>query len=124
MTMMISRGKFQGTNEELRASIEARVSAFRKALAVHAKTTGVPAPREDALIEELARTGAPFEIETAPEQPKPPTAEELAAAELAEKRAAALRALDERRLAAAVAEPDAPQEVKDYAAASRTIGQT
>lgn len=50
--------------------------------------------------------------------PPPPTATELASAALAEKRAAALRALDDARLAAAALDPAAPQEVKDYAALS------
>lgn len=113
----IARGDFQGTNDELRAQLEARVAAFRNALADHAKTVGVPAPRDDDLIESLARSGEAFEIEPEPEKPPLPTPEELIAMELEAKRQSALRALQERMLAQAVGEPGAPQEVNDYAAA-------
>lgn len=122
----IARGTFQGTNDELRVQIEQRVAEFRDACAAHAKTVGVPAPREDDLIERLARTGESFEIEPEiePKKPRVPTAEELAAQDLELKRVAALRALDERRLAAAAAAADAPQEVKDYSVALGSVTTT
>jgi hypothetical protein len=113
MMKTIQRTQFNGTPEQLAA----RVQAFKDALAAHAETVGVPAPREEDWIEALARTGEPYELQTPPEEPKPPTAEELAAHELMKKRAIALRALDEKRLQAAALDPNAPQEVKDYAAA-------
>lgn len=49
--------------------------------------------------------------------PRAPTPEQLAAADLERKRAEALRALDDARLAQAVLDPLAPPEVTDYAAA-------
>jgi len=114
----VARGTFKGTNAELRAQIDARVDAFKQALADHAKTAGAPAPRENPLIERLARTNEPYSIEAEPPPPPPPpTPEELAALELAAKRAAAIRALEEERLNAALQDAGAPQEVKDYAAA-------
>lgn len=114
----IARGSFTGTNAELRAEIEARVTAFKAALADHAKTVDQPAPREDDLVEELARSGEAFEIEPeiVPKKAREITPEQLAAQDLELKRLAALRALDDARLAAAAADPSAPQEVKDYAA--------
>lgn len=117
---------FSGTTEQL----QARVDAFRAARAAHAKTVGVPAPREEDFIEQLERSGQPFEVEPAP--PPPPTKAELAAAALEAHRAAALfaiqrpqieaaaaarRAGEEQLLEAAMADPNAPLEVKDYAAA-------
>jgi hypothetical protein len=108
----ITRTQFNGTPEQLAA----RVEAFKAALTAHAKTVGVPAPRDEDWIEALVRTGEPYELEPPPEEPKAPTAEELAAEALATKRAAALQALDEQRLQAAAADPAAPQEVKDYVA--------
>lgn len=112
----IARGTFTGVNAELREQIESRVAAFKAARAAHAKTEGVPAPREDDLIEHLARTNEAFEIEPEPEQPKPLTAEQLAVIDLENKRTAAVRALEDRMLDQAMADPDAPQEVKDYSA--------
>jgi hypothetical protein len=44
-------------------------------------------------------------------------AEERAVLELERKKAAATHALEERSLAEALTDPDAPQEVKDYAVA-------
>lgn len=121
----ISRGQFNGTTEEL----QARVAAFTQALDAHALTEGVPAPREEDFIEELVRRGEPYEMEALPPEP---AAEELRTAELAAKRAAALfasrraeieaaaaaqRAQDDATLDLAMADPNAPQEVKDFAAA-------
>lgn len=45
------------------------------------------------------------------------TREQLANAELARKKFAAIRALEAKRLAKAMLDPNAPQEVKDYAEA-------
>jgi len=110
----ITYAQFQGTTAEL----QARVAAFLQALEDHKLTEGVPAPREDELVEELARSGEPF-IVLAP--PSPPTEEEAAALEAASaleaKRLAALYALDLQRLTEALADPACPQEVKDYDAA-------
>ena len=44
--------------------IQIRIDAFKAALASHALTVGVPAPREDDLIERLARSGEEFQLET------------------------------------------------------------
>jgi hypothetical protein len=114
---IIGKGTFAGTEDEYAAQISARVAAFKQALADHANTTGQPAPREDDLIEHLARTNEPFEVERQPAPPPPPpiSPEVQAAIDLEIKRAAAVRALDEARLDAAAADPNAPQEVKDYA---------
>lgn len=49
--------------------------------------------------------------------PPEPIVEDLRARVLDEKRAEALRALEDQRLAAALEDQDAPQAVKDYAAA-------
>jgi len=126
----ITRAQFNGTTEQL----QARVVAFIEELQVHTKTEGVPAPREEDWIEHLARTGEPFEVEPEPPQP---TAEELQAADIEAKRAAALfaiqradmeaaasarRANEDALLEAAIAEPNAPQEVKDYKAALDAAG--
>lgn len=122
---IIPRGLFNGTTEQLTA----RVGAFKDALAAHAETVGIPAPREADFVEGLARTDQPFEVEALPPEPTP---EEAAAEELAAKRAAALfalqradieaaaaaqRAKEDAMLDLAMADPDAPQEVKDFAAA-------
>ncbi|MEK6244016.1 MAG: hypothetical protein AABM33_05890 [Pseudomonadota bacterium] len=126
----IAKSNFPGTTAELAA----RIRSFRDAVAAHALTEGVPAPREDDLIERLARTDEAFEV-VEPQPPPPP--EELRALEIEAKRAAALKALDAARLAEAAAahkaaqdalraeddarlaeaaeDPDAPQAVKEYA---------
>jgi hypothetical protein len=109
----IMRTQVIGTSEQL----VARVDAFEAARAAHARTVGVPAPREEDWVEELARTGESYELQPPPEEPRAPTADELAVEDLETKRAIALRALDEQRLQAAAADLNAPQEVKDYAAA-------
>lgn len=62
---LIPRGNFNGTD----ADLQARVAAFRQAVEDHKLTVGVPAPREDDLIEHLARSNEPFALE--PEPPKP-----------------------------------------------------
>ncbi|MBB4039112.1 hypothetical protein GGR34_000747 [Microvirga flocculans] len=54
--------------ESYQGTLEARVEAFKAALAHHATTVDEPAPIEDALVERLARSGEPFE--SAP--PPPP----------------------------------------------------
>lgn len=115
--LTIARGDFQGTNAELLAQVQQRVAAFKQALADHAKTKGVPAPRDDDLIERLARTDEPYEIEPEPSGPAPLTPVQQAELDMLAKRAAALRALDDQRLQAAIADPNAPQEVRDYVAA-------
>lgn len=120
----ITRRQFNGDTEQLTA----RVAAFKQAQAEHAETVGIPAPREEDFIEHLVRSGEPFEVEALPPEP---TAAELQATELAAKRATALsilrradieavvaaqRARDDAMLEAAMADPGAPQEVKDYVA--------
>ena len=55
------------------AGVQARVDAFRQALDDHKRTVGVPAPREDDLIEHLARNDVAFEVEPRPEDDPPPT---------------------------------------------------
>ncbi len=55
---VILNTQFPGTTQELAA----RVAAFQAAVAAHAQTVGQPAPREDELVEELARTGEAFEV--------------------------------------------------------------
>ncbi len=120
----ITRTQFSGTTEQL----VARVTAFNDALVAHASTVGIPAPREEDWIEELARSGEPVEVEP---EPVKPTVEELRAADVDAKRAAALfaiqraaieaaaaaqRAKEDAMLDLAIADPNASQEVKDYAA--------
>lgn len=61
----VTRTQFNGSTEQLAA----RVQAFKDALAVHAVTVGVPAPREEDWVEALARTGEPFEVEEPAPQP-------------------------------------------------------
>lgn len=53
--------------------------------------------------------------------PPPPSAEQLLTRELEIKRAAALKALDDARLAQAAIDPLAPQEVRDYAVARAKV---
>lgn len=85
------------------------------------KKAWVARPNEP--IDELA----PYQIyverwtAAAPPPPAEPTAEELAAREREKKRSAALRALDDKRLAEAALDPLAPQEVKDYAAVLEVV---
>lgn len=54
----ISNSVFKGTAQELRA----RVTAFRDVTAAHKLTEGVPAPREDELIERLAKADDEFQL--------------------------------------------------------------
>jgi hypothetical protein len=49
------------------AAVQKRIDDFKAALVAHAQTEGVPAPREDDLIEQLARSGEPFEVVDVPE---------------------------------------------------------
>lgn len=63
----ISRKQFDGSTEQLAA----RVQAFKDALAAHALTVGVPAPREEDWIETLAKSGEQFEVEPLPAEPAP-----------------------------------------------------
>lgn len=58
----ISISQFDGTT----AQLQQRVSAFAQAVQAHAATVGVPAPREEDWIEELARSGIAFQVEAAP----------------------------------------------------------
>ena len=109
----ITRTQFSGTPEQL----VARVESFRNALAAHAETVGVPAPREADWIEQPVRDGEPYELEPPPEEPRALTVVERATFELEAKRVAALRALETLRLEAAIADPNAPDEVKSYRAA-------
>ena len=114
---VVARGTYRGKNEDLKSAILSRVAAFRQAMADHALTVGVPAPREDYLIEQLARTGEDFVVEDAPPDPVVPTPAEQAAIDLEQKRAAAILALREAELSKALLDPNAPQEVRDYAQA-------
>lgn len=113
----VAKGKFEGTQEEL----QARVDDFKAAKQAHAFTVGVPAPREDDLIEALAASEEPFQIEVEP-QPEAPTPEQVEAAEFAAKRAAAVRDFLEMQLDAVAQQVDAPQSIKDYAAAKAVKG--
>lgn len=54
----ISNTVFKGTAQEL----QDRVTAFRAAVDAHKMTEGVPAPREDDLIERLVQAKDEFEL--------------------------------------------------------------
>ena len=56
---LVSRALFTGTQEEL----EARVTAFKEAVEAHKFTVGIPAPREEELIEQLVKLDVPFAVE-------------------------------------------------------------
>lgn len=100
-----------------RAEFEAKLAAYLAEREAHKSTVGVPAPfPEFEIMRAIADQGGACEIYDDP-PPAEPTPEERTAAELASKREAALRSLDDARLVAAAADPDAPQAVKDYAEA-------
>jgi hypothetical protein len=108
-------------NEELlpvdEATLRASLASYHAALEAHKTTEGVPAPwPEYEILREIVAAGGEFEVIPAPLPPEA-TPEELEAFALAQKREAALKALDDARLDAAMLDPLAPQEVKDYAAA-------
>lgn len=65
----IPKAQFAGTTSQLAA----RVQTFKDALEAHSTTVGVPAPREDDLVEYLARTSEGFEVEA----PAPEVVQEL-----------------------------------------------
>jgi hypothetical protein len=82
--IIVSTSQFSGTLAEL----QARVDAFRQAVADHALTVGVPAPREEDFIENIVRTGGAFTLVDANDpSPEPVTT-------FAERRLAACAVVD------------------------------
>lgn len=98
-------------------TFRSKLAAYLAELEAHKLTVGVPAPfPEYEIMRTIADQGGELEVYEDPPA-EPPTPEQLEAAELLRKRAAALRALDDARLAEAALDLAAPQEVKDYAEA-------
>jgi len=100
----------------------AKFAAYTQAMRDHALTVGVPAPFPEYDVFRIAwerGEGIAVHDDTPPPPPTPPalTPAQIAANNLASKKALAMSALDEQRLAAALIDPLAPQAVKDYAAA-------
>ena len=73
----VNKGNFAGTAAEYKAHILARVQAFVAAKVAHGLTVAQPAPREEELVEYLARTGEDFDVDPDLPEIPPLTQEEL-----------------------------------------------
>lgn len=103
------------------AAFLAKFESYRTAMEAHRLTVNVPAPFPEFEVFRVAwEKGEAIEVhDDTPPPPPAPTAPELAQRALEQKRSEALRALEDQRLAAAMADPLAPQAVKDFAAAAK-----
>lgn len=103
--LSIHRSRLPAEEAQVREALQAYVDA----LATHRLSVGEPAPWPAfEILRDIVADGGDFVV--VDDEPS-------AADERALKRAAALRALDDARLAAAMADPAAPAAVKAYAAA-------
>lgn len=98
--------------------VRAALARYQAALEAHRTTEGLAAPwPEFEILRTINEAGGEFIVVDVPAVAAL-TPEEKFVIELASKRAAALKALDDARLAAAGQDPNAPQAVKDYVSAS------
>lgn len=66
--LTISRAEWKGTEEELRAGVE----AFRQELIAHARTVGIPAPWPSHPLFQVLSKVDDYTLEPLPEAPPPP----------------------------------------------------